>query len=254
MHTLSNKVAIITGASSGIGRAAALLFARAGAALVLGARRAAELDALVEHIEAEGGRAAAVPGDLCDESFAAALVDTAERRFGGLDLAFNNAGTLGALAPAHELSLSDWRATLAVNLDGAFCCARHQIPALLRRGGGSLTFTSSFVGPQVGFANMAAYAAAKAGLSGLVRVLAVELGRQGIRANAILSGGVDTPLGATVANSPEARAHVEGLHALGRIAAPEEIARVALFLASDAASFVTGSMVSADGGVSISRG
>lgn len=253
MHSLSAKVAIITGASSGIGRAAALAFARAGAAVVLGARRASVLEAVAASIRAEGGRALARAGDVRDERFAAALVEAAEHEFGGLDVAFNNAGALGTMKPAAELSLAQWRETVEINLDGAFVCARHQIPAMRRRGGGSLVFTSSFVGPALGLPGMAAYAAAKAGLTGLVRVLAAELGREGIRANAIVSGGVDTPMGAVVADTPEARAQVESLHALGRIAAPEELAAVALFLASDAASFVTGSMVAADGGVSISR-
>ena len=253
MAILADKVAIITGASSGIGRAAALLFAREGASVVLAARRQRELDGLEAEIAAEGGRALVLAGDVKDESFAAALVDLAVRRLGGLDIAFNNAGTLGRLAPAQDLSLSDWRETLDTNLTGAFLGAKYQVPALLDRGGGTIIFTSTFVGHTVGFPGTAAYAASKAGVIGLTKVLAAELGPKGIRVNAILPGGTDTPMAGIMTATPEARAFVEGLHALKRLAGPEEIARSALYLASDAASFVTGSALLVDGGVSITR-
>lgn len=253
MAILADKVAIITGASSGIGRAAALLFAREGASVVLAARRQRELDGLEAEIAAEGGRALVLAGDVKDESFAAALVDLAVRRLGGLDIAFNNAGTLGRLAPAQDLSLSDWRETLDTNLTGAFLGAKYQVPALLDRGGGTIIFTSTFVGHTVGFPGTAAYAASKAGVIGLTKVLAAELGPKGIRVNAILPGGTDTPMAGIMTATPEARAFVEGLHALKRLASPEEIARSALYLASDAASFVTGSALLVDGGVSITR-
>lgn len=253
MTSLSNKVAIITGASSGIGRATALLFAREGARVVVTARRQGELDALVLEIEREGGAACALAGDVQDERLALALVELAERRFGGLDIAFNNAGTLGALAPAVELATADWERTLHINLTSAFVCAKHQLAAMVRRGAGSLIFTSTFVGYTVGFPNMAAYAASKSGLIGLTQVLAVEHAAQGIRVNALLPGGTDTPMGRVVANTPEALAFVRGLHALQRIASPEEIARSALYLASDASSFTTGSALLVDGGISIRR-
>ena len=175
------------------------------------------------------------------------------REFGGLDIALNNAGSLGQMGPADEISLEGWQEAVDTNLTAAFLGARRQIPAMRARGGGSILFTGTFVGHTVGMPGMAAYAASKAGLIGLVQVLAVELGPAGIRANAILPGGTDTPLGAVVASTPEARAHVRGLHALKRIAAPEEIARSALFLASEASSFMTGAALLVDGGVSISR-
>ena len=124
---------------------------------------------------------------------------------------------------------------------------------MVARGGGSLIFTSTFVGHTVGFPGMAAYAASKAGVIGLMQVLAVEYGPKGVRANAILAGGTDTPMGQSVADTPESKAFVEGLHALKRIARPEEIAHAALHLASDAASFMTGAAVAVDGGISINR-
>jgi NAD(P)-dependent dehydrogenase (short-subunit alcohol dehydrogenase family) len=216
------------------------------------ARRRAALDALVAKIDEAGGEAVAVAGDMRDETLAKALVDTAISRFGGLDVAFNNAGSTGEMGPAPDVSIAG-RDTVDTNLTSAFLCAKHQVPAMIERGGGSLVFTATFVGYTVGFPGMAAYAASKAGLIGLVQVIAAEFGAKGIRANAILPGGTDTPMGRAVANTPEARAFVEGLHALKRMAAPEEIARSVLYLASDASSFTTGTALLVDGGVSINR-
>jgi NAD(P)-dependent dehydrogenase (short-subunit alcohol dehydrogenase family) len=253
MPRLANKIAIVTGASSGIGRATALLFAREGATLVLNARMPGPLDAVVAEVETIGGRAAAVPGDVQDERVAETMVATAVDRFGGLDIAFNNAGTLGELKPAVELSVEGWQETVAVNLTSAFLAARHQIPAMRSRGGGSLVFTGTFVGHTVGMPGMAAYAASKAGLIGLVQVLAAEHGAEGIRANAILPGGTDTPMGRVVIRTAEQQRWVESLHALKRLARPQEIAQSVLHLASDEASFVTGTAFLADGGISICR-
>jgi NAD(P)-dependent dehydrogenase (short-subunit alcohol dehydrogenase family) len=255
MTALNDKVAIVTGASSGIGHATAKLFAREGAKVVVTARRQRELDALVAEIEGEGGEAIAVAGDVKDEAHAKALVDTAEDRFGGLDIAFNNAGVIGDSVPVPEVSLASWRETLDTNLTSAFLGAKYQVPAMLVRGGGALVFTSTFVGYAVGMPGMAAYAASKAGVIGLTQVLAAELGAKGIRVNAILPGGTDTPM--SITNAPgatrETLAFVEGLHALKRMAQPEEIARSVLYLASDASSFTTGSALVVDGGVSITR-
>lgn len=253
MTALDGKVALITGASSGIGRAMATLFAREGAKVVVGARRQDALDSLVAEIASAGGAATALAGDVTDEDFAEALVAQADAAYGGLDIAINNAGTLGVMAPAQDLTEADWCQTLDVNLTGAFLGARHQVPALLARGSGALVFVSTFVGYTAGVPGMAAYAASKAGLVGLTQVLAAELGPQGVRANALLPGGTDTPMGQVVANSPDAIAFVEGLHALKRTASPDEIAQAALFLASDASSFMTGAAMLVDGGVSINR-
>jgi NAD(P)-dependent dehydrogenase (short-subunit alcohol dehydrogenase family) len=253
MHALANKVAIITGASSGIGHAAAKLFAAEGAKVVLAARRAQELQQVVREIEAAGGAAVALPGDVREEAYAKALVDLAIERFGGLDAAFNNAGALGPLVPTPEVELSDWEEALRVNLSSAFLAAKYQVPAMLRRKSGSIVFTSTFVGYTVGMPNMAAYAASKSGLIGLTQALAAELGAQGVRVNALLPGGTDTPMGRVVANTPEVLAYVQSLHALKRVAQPEEIAKAALFLVSEASSFTTGSALLVDGGVSISR-
>lgn len=253
MPALSNKVAIITGASSGIGYATAKLFAHEGAQIVVAARRQPELDALVEEITQAGGHAVALAGDVRDEMFAKALVELAVERFGGLDVAFNNAGTTGAMGTTPDISLSEWEDTIKTNLTSAFLGAKYQIPAMLKRGHGSLIFTSTFVGYTVGLPGMAAYAASKAGLIGLTQTLAAEFGAKGIRVNAMLPGGTDTPMGRAFTNTPDTLAFVQGLHALKRIASPEEIAQSALYLASDASSFTTGSALLVDGGVSINR-
>ena len=251
MFALTNKVAIVTGASSGIGRATAKLFAEQGAKVVLAARRQAELDALVAEIADQGGDATALAGDVRDEAYAKELVELATREYGGLDIAFNNAGVVGEMGPVSELSLEAFRDTLDTNLTSGFLGAKYQVPALVERGGGSLIFTSSFVGHTVGMPGMIAYAAAKAGLVGLTQVLAAQYGSQGVRVNALLPGGTDTP--AATFKTPEEWAFVEGLHALKRVAKPEEIAQSALYLASDASSFTTGAALLADGGVSINR-
>ncbi|MBS3650585.1 SDR family oxidoreductase [Pseudaminobacter sp. 19-2017] len=255
MTILTDKVAIITGASSGIGKAAAKLFSQAGASVVLSGRRSEELADVVAEIKGAGGSAVSVTGDVRAESHAKKLVETAIEEFGGLDIAFNNVGSSGAMGAVTDLTLDGWDDTLRTNLTSAFLSAKHQLPALINRGGGALVFTSSFVGNTVGFPGMAAYAAAKAGLVGLVQTIAAEFGSRGVRANALLPGGTDTPSNA--ANLPgaasETRGFIEGLHALKRLARPEEIAQAALFLVSPAASFMTGAAVLADGGVSINR-
>lgn len=241
---IDGKVAIITGASSGIGKAAATLFAANGAAVVLVARRQDPLDQLARYIEERGGRALAIAGDVTEERTHEEAVVAAQSTFGGLNIAFNNAGLVGAMQPLAELEPREWSEVLAVNLTAAFLGARAQIPAMLEQGAGALVFTGSFVGNSSGLPGMGAYAAAKAGLMGLVRGIAADYGAASIRANALLPGGTATEMAGDAAQ----RKWAAGLHAMKRIAEPEEIAQAALFLASDMASFVTGSALWADGG------
>ena len=179
-------------------------------------------------MNAGAAQAIAVAGDIREEKLARALVDTAVDRFGGLDIAFNNAGATGASVSVPDMSAQAWQAILDTNLTSAFFGAKYQIPAMVKRGGGSIIFTATFVGHTASFPGMGAYAASKAGLIGLMQVIAVEYGSQGIRTNALLPGGTDTPLGRSFSNTPETRAFVEGLHALKRLALPEEIARSVL--------------------------
>ncbi|MDO5895534.1 SDR family oxidoreductase [Agrobacterium sp. Azo12] len=244
MGMLENKVAIITGASSGIGRAAAMLFSAQGATVVLNARHAPALEAVADEIRANGGQVVIVAGDVGQQQTQERLVAQAITSFGGVDIAFNNAATIGPLKPLAEVDVAEWQDTITTTLTSAFLASRAQIPAMLARGGGSLIFTSSFVGSSVGLPGMAVYAAAKAGLMGLVKGITADYAVNGIRANALLPGGVDTAMAGDEAQKQWAA----GLHAMKRIAQPEEIANVALFLASPMASFVAGSALFADGG------
>ena len=253
MGRLSGKVAIITGASSGIGRATAQLFAAEGAKVVVGARRKAELDELAAEIRSAGGEASALAGDVRSEDYARALVALAVQRYDRLDIAFNNAGTLGESGPSTEVSEAGWTNALAINLTGSFLGAKHQIAQMLRQGGGSLIFTSTFVGHTVGFPGVAAYAASKSGLIGLTQALAAEFGPKGVRVNALLPGAVDTDMYREMNSTPESQAFITGLHALKRVATPNELARSVLYLASDDSAFVTGTALLVDGGVSITR-
>lgn len=247
---LEGKTIIITGASSGIGAAATLLFAAEGANVVLGARRSAELQTLVESIKRSNGRAVYLAGDVKEEGYANALVDLAATEFGGLDGAFNNAGIVGEMGPVAEVGLGNWNHVISVNLTAGFLAAKAQIPAMKKQGGGSIVFTSSFVGfSNGGMPGMGAYAASKAGLIGLVQSLASDHAAEGIRVNALLPGGTVTPAGGE--GNPDVLEFIAGLHPMKRMASASEIAQAAVFLLSDRASFMTGSPVIADGGMSI---
>ncbi len=253
MDRLSNKVAIITGASAGIGRATAKLFAAEGARLVVGARRQSELDALVAEIQQAGGKAVALAGDVRSEDYARSLVSLAVETYGRLDIAFNNAGTLGEAGPSTGVSEAGWSDAIAINLTGSFLGAKHQIAEMVRNGGGSVIFTSTFVGYSFAFPGVAAYAASKAGLIGLTQALAAEFGPQAVRVNAILPGAVDTDMYREMNDTDGKQAFVTNLHALKRVATPDELARSVLYLASDDSAFVTGTASLVDGGASITR-
>jgi NAD(P)-dependent dehydrogenase (short-subunit alcohol dehydrogenase family) len=253
MKRLQDKVALITGASAGIGRATAKLFAAEGAKIVVGARREAELASLLAEIESEGGTAVALAGDVRSEDYARSLVALAAERFGKLDIAFNNAGTLGESGPSTGVSEDGWNQTIAINLTGSFLGAKHQIAEMLKHGGGSVIFTSTFVGYSFAFPGVAAYAASKSGLIGLTQALAAEFGPRNVRVNAILPGAVDTAMYREMNDTPESQAFITNLHALKRVATPEELARSVLYLASDDSAFITGTASLIDGGASITR-
>jgi NAD(P)-dependent dehydrogenase (short-subunit alcohol dehydrogenase family) len=249
---IDNKTVIVTGASSGIGAAAAMMLSMEGANVVLGARRQTLLDQLVAQITQSDGRAVSLAGDVKDEDYAAALVQVAESEFGGLDAALNNAGIMGDMVSIPNMENENWHDVIATNLTSAFFAAKYQIPAIKERGGGSIVFTSSFVGhTNGGMPGMGAYAASKAGLIGLVQSLSVEHGVDRIRVNTLLPGGTKT---AMAGNDTAAHEYIAGLHPLKRMAVPEEIAQAALFLLSDQSTFITGSALIADGGISIGLG
>ena len=253
MDRLLNKVAIITGASAGIGRETAKLFAAEGARVVVGARRRAELDCLAAEIKKAGGEAVAVAGDVRKEAFHQALVRAAVDNYGQLDIAFNNAGSLGESGPSVGVSADGFADTVTINLTASFLAAKHQIAEMVKHGGGSVIFTSTFVGYSFAFPGVAAYAASKSGLIGLTQALAAEFGPQQVRVNAILPGAVDTDMYRDMNDTADKKAFITGLHALKRVAQPTEIARSVLYLASDDASFVTGTASLLDGGASITR-
>lgn len=244
MSILQDKVAIVTGASSGIGRAAAQLLAAGGAAVILNARGLAALEDTAAAIQDSGGTVRIVPGDAGLPHTHERMAETASREFGRLDIAINNVGAVGPFKPLADVSPEEWEAALSVNLTSAFLGARNQIPAMLKNGGGSIVFVSTFVGTSVGIPGMAAYAASKAGLMGLVKGITADYGGKGIRANALLPGGTDTPAAGDAAQKEWAA----GLHAMKRIARPDEIAQAALFLAGPMSSFVSGTALFADGG------
>lgn len=240
MALLANKTIIITGATSGIGLSAARLFSREGASLVLVSRSHAKLESLCRELE----QAVPCAGDVTNAATHTAAVECAISKFTRLDAAFNNVGLVGTTAPLAEITPDQWDEVLTTNLTSAFLAARAQLPAMLENGGGSLIFTSSFVGNSVGMPGMGAYGAAKAGLGGLVKSITADYAHRGIRANALLPGGTDTPM----MGSEENKEWAAGLHPVRRIARPDEIAQAALFLASDMASFVNGSNLWVDGG------
>jgi NAD(P)-dependent dehydrogenase (short-subunit alcohol dehydrogenase family) len=247
---LDQKTIVITGASSGIGAAAAELFAAEGAKLVLGSRRSENLRKAAERINSAGGEAVWLAGDVREAGYAQALVELALERFGKLDGAFNNAGVVGAMASAEEMDVANWDDVIATNLTSAFHAAKAQIPVMAAHGGGSIVFTSSFVGySNGGLPGMAAYAASKAGLIGLAQSLGSDHAPANVRVNTLLPGGTITPAGPE--GDPDALAFIAGLHPMKRMAAPAEIAQAALFLLGDRSSFMTGSPMIVDGGMSV---
>jgi len=242
------QVAVITGASSGIGKAVALRLAAEGAAVVLGARGKDAGERVAEQIRAAGGRALFVPTDVTVEADVARLTEAAVIEYGRLDVAFNNAGAIRSFGPVDEIDEAGWRADLELNLTAVFYGLRHQVPALAASGGGAILNNASNLGV-VGMGSVAPYVAAKHGAVGLTRAVALESADRGVRVNALVSGAVDTPaFRASMGATPEGEAAVTALHPLGRIAAPEEIASFCAYLLSREASFVTGAALAIDGG------
>ncbi|AUV82442.1 short chain dehydrogenase [Salinigranum rubrum] len=245
---LENKVALVTGATSGIGRAAALALGRNGASVVVAGRRGAEGKETVEQIEQTGSDAIFVRTDVTDESAVEHLVDRAVESYDGLDIAVNNAGNVGRPGPLEGLTDEDWEYTLDANLRGVWLSLKYELPAMRENGGGTIINTASEFG-HVGAENFGAYAAAKHGVVALTRVAALEGATDDIRVNAVSPGIVLTPMTEGVFGGAEAvREQTAANHPLGRIADPEEIAEAIVWLGSDAASFVSGEALRIDGG------
>jgi NAD(P)-dependent dehydrogenase (short-subunit alcohol dehydrogenase family) len=246
---LHNKAVVITGGGGGIGRATALAFAREGARLMVGDLDLAAAEATARLIAAEGGEAHALSCDVSRPESAEALVRDAVARLGRLDFAVNNAGIEASQEGTARLPTDAWERTIGVNLSGVFYCMRAELAAMRAGGGGVIINISSVLG-LVGFAGAAAYVAAKHGVVGLTKTAALEYAARGIRVNAVCPGFTETPMldRIGVAGDPERRAMIEGLHAMGRLGRPEEIAGAVLYLCSDAASFITGQALAVDGG------
>jgi NAD(P)-dependent dehydrogenase (short-subunit alcohol dehydrogenase family) len=251
MGRVQGKVAIVTGAASGIGRASAELLAREGACVVVADRDAAGAERVAREIEAQGGRALAQRVDIAEEAAIEAMIAATLARFGALHVLHNNAALTDVAQHAVDASLvamqqKDWDRSLAVNLRGAMLCTKHALPAMIRAGGGSIinmTSNQALAGDLTQFA----YAAAKAGVAQLTRSTATAYGRQGIRANTISPGLIRTP-GSEAACSPEVFAMIEAHNLVPRVGEPLDVANAVLFLASDESSFITGQTLCVDGG------
>jgi NAD(P)-dependent dehydrogenase (short-subunit alcohol dehydrogenase family) len=248
MNELTGKVAIVTGGSAGIGRAAAVALAAEGARVAVADIDVGRGEQTAKEISDKGGTAMFIRTDVTDDDSVAALVAETVARFGGLDISFNNAGIEGTPAPTAECTPENWQRTLAVNLTGVWSCMRHEIPRMLERGGGSIVNMSSVAG-LVGFATIPAYTASKHGVAGLTKTAALEYAEQGIRVNSVCPGVIDTEMiQRFTGGQAEAEAAMVATEPVGRLGHPEEIADAVVWLCSDRSSFVTGQAIAVDGG------
>lgn len=247
MELLENKVALVTGAGSGIGRAVAEQYAREGARVVVsdvdeeGGRRT------VDMLEGPDGEASFFKADVSDADQCERLVGHVQERFGRLDVACNNAGVGGAAAITGEYEIDDWDRVIAINLSGVFYSMRYEIPLMLESGGGAIVNMASILS-KVGFNTAPAYVAAKHGVIGLTKTAALEYAQQGMRVNAVGPAFIRTPLIADLEAEPESHQQLVSRHPVGRLGEPEEVAELTAWLSSDKASFVTGSYYPVDGG------
>jgi NAD(P)-dependent dehydrogenase (short-subunit alcohol dehydrogenase family) len=244
----TNKVVLVTGGTSGIGKATAIAFAKAGAKVVLSGRREAEGQAVVKEITAAGGTAKFVRADIALEADVKNLVEQTVATYGRLDAAFNNAG-VESMKPLLEVTEADYRRTFDTNVWGVLTSMKYEIPAMLKNGGGAIVNTSSVAG-HIGLAGASVYIGTKHAVEGLTKAAALEFGKQGIRINAVAPAVIETDMVDRFAGKEgPMREYLASLHPIGRTGQPREIADVVLFLCSDAASFMLGESVKVDGGL-----
>lgn len=246
---LDGKTILITGGGSGIGRAAAVLFAKYGAQLIIANRRTENGEETVDIIQKAGGEAFFIKTDISQKSQVEELITTIVQKFGKLDCAFNNGGLDGKPASIVDCTEEDWDTIIDINLKGTFFLMKYEIQQMLEQGYGSIVNMSSVYG-SIGRPNRCAYVASRHGIEGLTKTAALEYSNKGIRINAVAPGSIRTDIffRSTQGNPEKEKAYAEG-HPIGRIGEPEEIAQAALWLCSDASSFVTGSIMLVDGGL-----
>jgi len=246
MDQFVGKVALVTGGASGIGEAVVKELAAGGAKVVVADRDKAGIDRVVAQVKAAGGEAAGFEIDVSSAEQNAALVSFAEKTYGALHLAVNNAGIGGPSAPTGEYPLDGWKTVIDINLNGVFYGMRAQIPAMLKAGGGAIVNMASILG-SVGFANAVAYVSAKHAVVGMTKVAAIEYSAKGVRINAVGPGFIDTPLLSKNLDANTLK-YIAGLHPIQRLGTSEEVSALTCFLLSDRASFITGSYHLVDGG------
>jgi NAD(P)-dependent dehydrogenase (short-subunit alcohol dehydrogenase family) len=246
---LQNKVALVTGGTTGIGRETAILFAKAGAKVVVSGRRETEGKETIDLIRAAGGDGLFVKSDVSKSSDVQSLVQKTVEKVGRLDIAFNNAGIEGKWVPLIEQSEEDWNAVIDINLKGTWLCLKYEIQQMLKQGGGGTIVNMSSVAGLMGAAGAGVYCASKHGVIGLTRTAALEYAQSGIRINAVCPAVIETAMADRAFADPEANKRILALHPVGRFGKPMEVAEAVLWLCSSKSSFMTGHYIVLDGGM-----
>ncbi len=245
---LQGKVGIVTGGTSGIGRDAAVLFAKAGAKVVVAGRRESEGNETMDLVRAAGGDGLFVKTDVSRAAAVESLVRKTVEKFGRLDVAFNNAGIEGSFTPVAEQSEEDWDRVIDINLKGVWLCLKYEIQQMLKQGGGGAIVNMASVAGLMGFAGAGTYCASKHGVMALTKTAALENARSGIRVNVVCPAVVETPMAERLFGEPEIQKHILGMHPIGRFGTPTEIAEAVVWMCSGRASFMTGQSLVLDGG------